>query len=256
VKKIRTLIVDDEPLAREGLRNLLLHDQEIDIIGECSDGIQAVETIRATRPDLVLLDIQMPEVDGFDVIRQVGVGAMPTMIFVTAYDEYALQAFDVHALDYVLKPVDPERFARSIARAKETLSRQTAGEMTEKLNLLLQGLDRSLRSANRIMVRNAGRIYFVRTEEIDWIEADGDYVRLHAASKNHLVREKIGDLEKRLDPSEFIRIHRSTMVRIGRIKELQPLFSGDYMVTLHDGRKLPLSRTYRDKVLDTLGQKS
>ena len=252
--RIRTLIVDDEPLAREGLRRLLEADAEVDIIGECSDGVQAVETIRATRPDLVLLDIQMPEADGFTVIERIGVTEMPSIIFVTAYDDYALKAFHVHALDYLLKPIDPDRFAHALAHAKASVTQRNTGELAGKLSALLEGHARARRYLDRIMVRGAGKISFLRTEEIDWIGAEGDYVCLHTQGKSHLVREKISELEQRLDPSCFGRIHRSTIINLNRMKEIQPLFSGEYVVIMNDGRKLTLSRTYRDKLFAILNQ--
>ena len=252
--RIRALIVDDEPLAREGVRNLLQKDPQVEIDGECSDGVQAIETIRATKPDLVLLDIQMPEVGGFEVIEGVGVDEMPAVIFVTAYDKDALEAFQVHALDYVLKPIDPERFAHALTHASEMIAMRSSGEISLKLSALLQGLHRSPRYLERIMVKGTGRIYFLRTDEVDWIEADGDYVRLHVQGKSHMIRERISTLEEKLNPAQFGRIHRSTMVNLNRIREIQPLFSGEHVVTLHDGKKLALSRSYREKLLALLNR--
>ncbi len=251
---MRTLIVDDEPLAREGIRDLLGRLDDIEIIGECSDGVQAVEVIRTAHPDLVFLDIQMPEVTGFDVIEQVGIKAMPVVIFVTAYDEYALKAFNVHALDYLLKPVDPERLAKAVERGRSYLAGLQKGELNGKLTALLEDLRGGKRYPERIMVKTPGRIIFLNVNDVDWVEADGDYVCLHSGGKKYLIREKIGDLEDRLDPLLFARIHRSSIVRLGQIKEMQPLFSGEYSVLLFSGEKLTLSRTYRDRLFETINQ--
>ena len=252
--RIRALIVDDEPLAREGVRNLLQKDPQVEIVGECSDGVQAIETIRATKPDLVFLDIQMPEVSGFEVLEGVGVDEMPAVIFVTAYDKYALEAFQVHALDYVLKPIDPDRFAHAMSHAKVSVTQRNTSELAGKLSALLEGHVKARRYLDRIMVKSTGKISFLRTEEIDWIEAEGDYVCLHTQGKSHLVREKISELEQKLDPVCFGRIHRSTIINLNRMKEIQPLFSGEYVVIMNDGRKLTLSRTYRDKLFAVLNQ--
>ena len=252
--RLRALIVDDEPLAREGIRDLLEKLGGIEVVGECADGVQAVETIRTGRPDLVFLDIQMPEVSGFDVIEQIGVKAMPAVIFVTAYDEHALRAFKVHALDYLLKPVDPERLALAVERGRTYLAGLHKDEVAGKLEQLLEDLHGGRRYLERIMVRAPGRITFLNVREVDWIEADGDYVCFHAGGKKHVIRDRIGDLEDRLDPALFARIHRSSMVRLGQIKEMQPLFSGEYSVLLFTGEKLTLSRTYRDRLFATLNQ--
>jgi two-component system LytT family response regulator len=249
---LRVLIVDDEPLAREGVRRLLEKSEGIEIVGECSDGVQAIEAIHSIRPDLVFLDIQMPEVNGFDVIQQVGTNAMPAVVFVTAYDEFALKAFNVHALDYLLKPVDPARLAQSVARAMSHLSGIDSQNVGKKLQALLDDLGRHY--PDRIMVKTPGRITFLNVDEVDWIEAEGDYVCFHAGGRKHLIRDKIGEVENRLNPDLFARIHRSSIVRLARIKELQPMFSGEYTVLLSNGEKLTMSRTYRDRVLATLNQ--
>jgi two-component system LytT family response regulator len=251
---MKTLIVDDEPLAREGLRNLLKRISDIDVVGECSDGVQAIESIRTLRPDLVLLDIQMPEVSGFDVIEQVGSKAMPAVIFVTAYDEHALRAFDVCALDYLLKPVDADRLVIAIDRVRTHLSGKHGDEIGGRLRRLLEDLRGGAQYPDRIMIRTPGRITFLGVAEVDWIEAQGDYICIHAKGKKHLIREKIGEMEDRLDPALFSRIHRSTIVRLGQIREMQPLFSGEYSVLLFSGEKLTLSRSYRDRVFETLHQ--
>lgn len=253
--KIRTLIVDDEPLARERLRTLLSAELDIEIIGECGDGPQAVESIRRDAPDLVFLDVQIPEIDGFGVIERVGVEHVPVVVFVTAYDQYALEAFDVHAIDYLLKPFDEARFAKALARARSAVQAQRSGEVNERLLALL----RDLRTAptgrtERLVVKSAGRLFFLRTDEIDWIESSGNYVCLHVGSESHLLRETMSSLEARLDPTSFIRIHRTAIVNVDRIKELQPLFHGEYEVVLRSGARLTLSRSYRDRLQCLLGK--
>ena len=263
MKTIRVLIVDDEPMAREGIRVLLRDDPEVEVVGECADGREAVQAIRDEAPDLVLLDIQMPEVDGFAVVEEVGVQNMPMVIFVTAYDKYALKAFDVAALDYLLKPYDDERFATALNRAKDQLRRGEVGDLTQRLISLLErepgrrGVEAVPTAGSylqRIMLKTAGRVTFLRVEEIDWIEAEGDYVRLHGGGKRHLVRETMKRLEEQLDPARFVRTHRSAIVNLDRIKELHPFFHGDYLIVLTDGTELKLSRSRRRSLEDRLGR--
>lgn len=254
--KLRALIVDDEPLARERLRTLLKADPEVEIAAECADGRKAIAAIHKHAPDLVFLDVQMPEVDGFAVIEAVGPARMPAVIFVTAYDKYALRAFEVHALDYLLKPFDRERFTRALERAKTRLQHDAAGrsgELGPRLLALLEALKAGARPVERLVIKSGGRVIFLRAEEIDWIEAAGNYVRLHAGREAHLLRETMSALEARLDAGRFRRIHRSTMVQLDRIKEMQPDFHGDYQVLLRDGTRLTLSRTYREKFREFLG---
>jgi two-component system LytT family response regulator len=248
--KIRTLIVDDEPLARERITRFLNGEADIEIVGECADGREAVEQIRQLRPDLVFLDIQIPELDGFGVLEEVGVEGMPAVVFVTAYDNYALKAFDYHALDYLLKPYDSERFGRAVERARTQILTGKTTDIDQRLLSLLENLKTEQKHLERLMVKSQGRVFFLRTEEIDWIEAEGNYVRLHVVKESHLLRETMNHLASRLDPQKFLRIHRSTLVNIERIKELQPMFSGDYTVILRDGTELTLSRTYRDNFLE------
>jgi two-component system LytT family response regulator len=245
---IRTLIVDDEPLARDGIRQFLQRSEEIQVVGECADGVEAVEAIRTLRPELVFLDIQMPGLGGFEVLESVSPEAMPVVIFVTAYDEHAIRAFNVHALDYILKPIEGQRFEISLARARTAIRLRRNAEFTDKLMALLTQIRNPHRYLDRIMIRQTGKIIFIGTREVDWFQAAGDYVEIHAGGTKHLFREKIGDLEEKLDPREFIRIHRSTIVRLDRIKELHPLFSGEYEVFLHNGQRLGLSKTYREKL--------
>jgi two-component system, LytTR family, response regulator len=244
----RALIVDDEPLAREGVRLLLENDPEIVVVQECTDGQAAVKAIIETKPDLVFLDVQMPEMNGFEVLETVGVDRMPNTIFVTAYDKYALQAFEVHALDYLLKPYTNERFFRALERAKAQIKHRSDNNLNHQLSALLDHFKRGGDRLERLVVKAAGRISFVDVEEIDWIEAADTYVRLHVRSESHLVRGTMSGLEAKLDPHKFLRIHRSTIVNLSRVKELQPLFHGEYVVTLQDGTQLTSGRSYRDKL--------
>ncbi len=252
--KIRTLIVDDEPLGRERIRTLLSGDSEIEVIGECADGRQAIAAIEERKPDLVFLDVQMPEVDGFGVLDAICCERVPVIIFVTAYDRYAVRAFEVHALDYLLKSFDRERFAAAVQRAKAEIRHSREGALNERLAGLLEDLQIKNERLTRLVIKSAGRIVFLRVEEIDWIEAADNYVRVHAGREAHLMRETLQALEKRLDPARFLRIHRSSLVNIERIRELQPIFHGDYVVKLTDGTELTLSRNYREKLLEPLGQ--
>ena len=247
--KIRTLVVDDEPLARERVLSLLQHEADVEVVGECSDGGQAVSAIQQHAPDLVFLDVQMPGCDGFEVIRSVGADRMPTVVFVTAYDEYALQAFEVHALDYLLKPFGKDRFQQTLRHAREELERRRAGDLGRRLLALVHGAKPAEPpQVERLVVKSGGRVFFLRTDEIDWIEAAGNYVRLHLGAESHLFRETMNRMESRLDSRRFARIHRSRIVNTERIKEMQPWFNGDYIVVLRDGTRLTLSRGYRDRV--------
>lgn len=251
--KIRTLIVDDEPLGRERIRTLLAGDLEIEVVGECADGRQAITAIEERKPDLVFLDVQMPEVDGFGVLEAICGERLPVIIFVTAYDRYAVQAFEVHALDYLLKSFDKERFGEAVQRAKEEIRHSREGMLNERLAELLEDLQTKKDRLRRLVIKSAGRIVFLRVEEIDWIEAADNYVRVHAGREAHLIRETLQSLEKRLDPSKFLRIHRSSLVNLDRIRELHPIFHGDYAVKLIDGTELTLSRSYRERLLEPLG---
>jgi two-component system LytT family response regulator len=254
VTKIRTLVVDDEPLARERVMSLLQQETDVEIVGECADGAQAVSAIQERSPDLVFLDVQMPGVDGFEVIRNIGVERMPNVIFVTAYDEYALQAFEVHALDYLLKPFGKDRFKETLRHAREALERRRAGDLGRRLLALVHDIKPEPQRVERLVVKSGGRVFFLRTDEIDWIEAAGNYVRLHLGTESHLFRETMNRMEARLDGRRFARIHRSRIVNTERIKELQPWFNGDYVVILRDGQRLTLSRGYREKLQQRLGK--
>lgn len=253
--KIRTLIVDDMLLARKRVRRYLSADPEVEIVGECANGPQAVAAIETLTPDLLFLDVQMPELDGFDVLNTVGLQACPAVIFVTAYDQFALRAFEVHALDYLLKPFDRERVRKALERAKSQLRQQESNDLDERLHALLKDIKRDPpQHLKRLVVKTSGRTIFLLAEEIDWIESAGNYLKLHAGRESHLIRERMSQLESRLDPAKFVRIHRSTLVNIDRIKEMQPLFNGDQLVVLRDGKQLTMSRTYRDKLLSLLEQ--
>jgi two-component system, LytTR family, response regulator len=253
---IRVLIVDDEPLARGVLREMLESDPEVEIVGECANGKEAVEAIKELGPDLLFLDIQMPEMGGFEVLDALSEGQTPHLVFVTAYDQYAVRAFEVHALDYILKPFDRERFEASWQRAKSQLQRERNGGVEQKILSLLEDLKAGTKYLERLVIKSSGRIYFLETNEIDWIQAEGNYVSVHTGKKSHLLRETISSLENQLDPKKFLRIHRSAIVRIDRIKELQPWFHGEYHIILHDGTQLTLSRNYRDRLQEALGKLS
>ncbi|HEX6719084.1 MAG TPA: LytTR family DNA-binding domain-containing protein [Pyrinomonadaceae bacterium] len=253
VSKIRTLIVDDEPLARRNLRVLLERDPQIEIVDECRNGREAIKAINALSPDLIFLDIQMPEMDGFDVLARVGPDHIQAIIFVTAFDQYALKAFDVHALDYLLKPFDDERFTHALQRAKQQIEAREINRLSKSLLALLEERESERKESieqqsylTRLMIKASNRVVLLKVDEIDFIEADGNYAKLHVGRKAHLLREKMNDLEGRLDPAKFVRIHRSIIVNLDRIKEMQPHFNGDYIVVLEDGRQLRLSRTRRE----------
>jgi two-component system LytT family response regulator len=245
--KIRTLIADDEPLARERLRTLLSRHAEIGFVADASNGREAVERIRRDSPELVFLDVQMPDLDGFGVIEEIGARRMPATIFVTAYDQYALRAFDVHALDYLLKPFDRERFELALGRAKAHIEAADNTVVNRRLLELLEDLRAPRKHVERLVVKAAGRVSFVRVDEIDWIEAAGNYVRLHASKEEHLLRETMNAMEGRLDPRQFVRVHRSAIVNIDRVKSMQPWFRGDHILTLRDGSRVTLSRMFREK---------
>jgi two-component system LytT family response regulator len=243
---IRVLIVDDEPIIRRGLRNLLGHSNNYEVVGECSNGREAIGSIRQLQPDLVFLDVQMPEIDGFGVIREITPEEMPPVVFVTAYDEYAVQAFDVSALDYLLKPFDEERFTRCLRKVEQRVGPSVnETSLIERLASLVTGQAKP-RTADRLAIRNSDRITLLQTDEIDWIEAADNYVEIHVGKHVHLMRETLSNLEQRLQPFRFLRIHRSRLVNADRIKELHSLFHGEYELVLSDGTRLTSSRHYRD----------
>jgi two-component system LytT family response regulator len=252
MSSIRVLIVDDEPIARKGIRRLLNDAPDMEIVGECGDGAEAVSAIRGQAPDLVFLDVQMPELDGFGVLEKSGVEAGPEIIFVTAYDEYTLRAFDVHALDYLLKPVDPERFHKALGHARTRLQRKSSEKLNGRILALLENYRREERLPARFAVKTPQGALLVDADEVDWIEAAGNYVRLRAGANAHLLSETISGMESRLDPRKFLRIHRSRIVNQERIKLLRPLFHGEYEIVLKDGTRLTSGRAYRDRIRERL----
>lgn len=262
MEKIRTLIVDDEPLAREGVRVLLQQDPDVEVVGECATGREAAQAINELGPDLLFLDVQMPEMDGFEVLAQVDPGTLPVVIFVTAYDQHALRAFEVHALDYLLKPFKDERFRDALERAKVHVRQQHVSALSQRLVAMLQHAGDASPAAvpadpaylTRLVVKEGGRVFFINVDEIDWIEAADYYVRLHVGARTHLLRETMSALERRLNPQHFQRIHRSTIANLDRIATLESYYHGDYTVLLRDGTQLKLSRRYRQKVEAALQQ--
>jgi two-component system LytT family response regulator len=252
MKKIKVLVADDEPLARERLTGLLSQEPDVELVGQARDGEEAVTAIHDDSPDLVFLDVQMPQMNGFDVIEAVGGEKMPLVIFVTAYDQHALKAFQVRALDYLLKPFDRERFTDSLQRARKQLERDESGDLGRRLLALVKDLRRDQPKSDRLVVKSGGRLFFLRTDEIDWVEAAGNYVRIHVGPASHLLRETMNALEGRLDAEKFFRIHRSRIVNMERIQELQPWLNGEYAVVLRSGTRLTLSRGYREKLQERL----
>lgn len=243
---LRALVVDDEPLARQRIRHLLRRATDIDVAGECANGLEAVKAIEDLKPDLVFLDVQMPELDGFGVVEAVGAEAMPPTLFITAYDQHALRAFEVHALDYLLKPFSVERFHQALERARRWCIHQKDGT-GPNLEALIDGLRQERPWVDRLLVKLGDRHVLVRTAAIQWIEAEDNYVRLHVEGTSHLLRQTMTGVLGRLDPAQFRRIHRSAIVNLDCIKEFQPWSGGDHLVIMRDGTKLTLSRTFRDQ---------
>lgn len=243
---LTSLVVDDEGLARQGLRQLLERDDEVTAIYEARDGREAVEAIRTLRPDLVFLDVQMPELDAFGVIDEIGLERMPPIVFVTAHDEHAIRAFEISAIDYLLKPVTAARFERALARAKALV--KTPGGGQEEILALLEAIASPHRFLKRLAVRSPGKTYFVTVSEIDWVGAAENYVELHAGEATHLLHVRMNALEQSLDPRMFLRIHRSIIVNIGRIKEMHSAMHGEYVVVMKNGVRLQSSRTYHARL--------
>jgi two-component system, LytTR family, response regulator len=263
VRPIRAIIVDDEPTARRGVRLLLDRDPAVEVVGEASGGAEAAELIRRERPDLAFMDVQMPGCDGFEVLNKIGPGTVPAVVFITAYDEHALRAFEVNAIDYLLKPYDDVRFEAALQRAKHEIRRRQVENVNSRLVQLLDYLQRTApppataeaeKFTDRIMLKSSGEILFLKLNEIDWIEAEGDYMKFHVNGRAHLMRETMVRLEARLDPKQFIRIHRSTIVNLDRVQKLSPSFAGEYAVILRDGTKLKLSRGFHERISTLLKQ--
>ena len=246
--KIPVLIVDDEAPARTRLRQFLKDEPEFEIVGECTNGRQAVEFIRQQNPALVFLDAQMPRLNGLEVCRELGEANLPLVVFVTAYDEFAVPAFEVHAIDYLLKPFDQERFRKTLQRAREQLQGGQGAAVNRRLLALLEELKPDGTRLERLAFKSDGRVLFVRTSDIDWIEVEGNYLRLHVGGESHLLRETLHWVESRLAPDRYLRISRSVIVNLDRVKEVQPLFYGDAVVILRDGTKLSLTRHFRDRL--------
>jgi two-component system LytT family response regulator len=251
---IRTLVVDDEPVARERIIGLLASHADIEVIGQSSNGTEAVAAIERLSPDLVFLDVQMPELNGLGVVRALQTASVPAVVFVTAYDEYAIRAFEVHAVDYLLKPFSGVRFNAALDHVREHLDRDRASDLGRKLLALAPTLSTGTSFSERLLVRSAGRIHFVRTADLDWCEAAGNYVRLHVGGQSHLLRETMTTLEAALNPQQFVRIHRSTIVNIERIQELQSTANGECTVFLQSGARLTMSRGYRETFQERFGK--
>jgi two-component system LytT family response regulator len=258
-KKIKTLIVDDEPLARQTIRELLNDEPEIEIIGECKSGLEAVNFIRKQSPDLLFIDIQMPGMNGFEALSRIDLEQIPAIIFVTAFDQYALKAFEVHALDYLLKPFSDKRFKEALQQAKSNIELREINRLSQSLvaligdhagNEMLPAKRKSF--LTRFMIRAGGRVTFIKTSDVDWIAADDYYIKLHVSDKSHLLRISMNELEEKLDPRRFLRIHRSTIINFDRVKELHQNPNGEYVVVLKNGTELKLSRSRRERFEELL----
>jgi two-component system LytT family response regulator len=246
--------VDDETLARGRIRDILQTHPEIEIIGECSNGAEAIEAIENLSPDLVFLDVEMPGIDGFGVIEALDASRLPAIVFVTAYDQYAVRAFEVYAVDYLLKPFDQERFEKALERATSQILSSDSSSISRRILDALEEIKSKPQHLERLVIKMNGHVFFIKTTEIDWLEAEGNYVRLHCGKESYLLRDTISALEKQLDPKLFVRVHRSAIVNIDRIKELQPWFHGEYRILLREGVELTLSRNYKDKLHGVLGR--
>jgi two-component system LytT family response regulator len=251
---IRAVIVDDEPLARLRIADLLDAAPDVEVIAQCANGAEAIEVLEDSPPDLLFLDVQMPEVNGFDVLQSIGVGHVPVVIFVTAYDQFALRAFEAHALDYLLKPFDDERFAAALQRARDRIQEQQRGDADRRLMALLKEARGDRGYLQRLVVPSGQRSVFVRTDQIDWIEAERNYVRLHVGGQTYLLRENLSRIASSLDPAMFCRIHRSAIVNIDRIHAVESLVRGEYLILLHDGTKLASGRNYRGNLHAVMGK--
>jgi two-component system LytT family response regulator len=244
--KLRTLIVDDEPLARQRVRSLLSEEPDVEVVAECADGFDAVDQIQATQPDLIFLDVQMPDMDGFEVLRRVPQGVLPVVIFTTAYDQHALRAFEVNALDYLLKPFKPTRFKETIQRARELLANKQAGVAARGLLAFLRQTPPPAGQLTRLAVKTPGKVTFVALDQIQAIEAAGKFAVVHVGKENHILRETMSSLESHLPPQRFLRISRSVIVNMDHIQELQPMFKGENLVVLKNGKSYPTTRPLRE----------
>jgi two-component system LytT family response regulator len=251
---VRILVADDEPMARRRLTRLLEQEPGAELVAACGSGTEAVEAVHRHAPDLLFLDVQMPGLDGFGVLEALGSAAPPAVVFVTAFDSYAIQAFEANALDYLLKPFDADRLHRAFQRVEERLRRPDSEAAPSQLSQLLETLQRQRALVERLAIRNDGRVTFVRVADVDWVESASNYVRLHTGKTSHLLRESLAGLETRLDPARFLRIHRTTIVNVERLRELQPWFSGEFIAILQDGTRLKVSRGYRDRVARLVGR--
>lgn len=250
---IRTLIIDDVQLARERLKRCLAGEPEVEIVGECNNGTRAVESIRTLSPDLIFLDVQMPALDGFGVLEALKGGRVPAVIFVTAYNEYAIPAFDVNALDYLLKPVDCARLSKAVARAKSQLAQPSGDDLDTRFRAMLEDIKASSKFLKRLTIKLTGHTILLPTDEIDWLESYGNYLKVHAGRESHLIRGTMQSLEAKLDPETFVRVHRSAIVNIEKIKQIYPRSNGDQDLVLQNGQQLMLSRKYRDRFFAALG---
>lgn len=248
MSSVTALIADDEPLARERIRTLLANFPEVAIVGEAPDGKETLRLIRKLHPMLVFLDVQMPEMNGFDVLEEVGPESVPAVIFVTAYDAFALRAFEVHAVDYLLKPFDQARFARAVNHALSSLAQRSDEGFDSRVLSLLQSIRSERRADERVAIRTDDGVYFIRIAEIDWLEASANYVKIHAGAQQHLLRDSLKNFEQRLDPTRFLRVHRSAIVNLDSIQRLEPWSHGEYAVVLRDGTRLMSSRTYSQRL--------
>ena len=246
--KIRALIVDDEPLAREWVRNGLQDETDLEIVSECGDGFEAVKAVTELKPDLMVLDVQMPGLDGFGVLASLEPQDLPAVIFVTAFDRYALKAFEAHAVDYLMKPFSTERLHDAVERARAEIDRSSSKDLKAALRALLEDIQRERAYPEWLLIKKDDRSVFLRVADIDWIESSRNNVRLHVGKEVYVFHETTSGIEAKLDPKQFVRIHRSTIVNIEKIKEMHPWFNGDYSVSLKDGTKLTLSSTYRERL--------
>jgi two-component system LytT family response regulator len=251
-EKITIMIVDDEELARMRIRELVLKDPELHVMCECSNGAEAVDALAKSKPDILFLDIQMPDLNGFGVLRKLNTNEMPIVIFVTAFDEFAIKAFELHAFDYLLKPFKKKRFEDAVQHAKNALRTRNQKEWIHRTFSVLESISLRGKYMDRFTIKDKGRIFFLKARNVDWIEAEDNYVRLHAGKDSYLIREKIGSVEKELDPADFVRIHRGAIVNVESIQELQQWFKRDYRVVLRNGTILPLGRCYRNQLRKVL----